>query len=460
MDHVAVFDIGKTNLKLSVASRAGAILETVSVANAPQPGPPYAHPDLAAQETWLLDHLAAFARRWPIGAIIPCAHGLAGVLVDDAGPVMPMIDYEQPIPPAIARRYRDLADLYAERGSPILLGAAHLAQQLVWLEEAWPDAVARARFLLPLAQYWAWRLSGVAATELTQLGAQSHLWDVRAGRWTSLVARRGWARLMPPLRPAWARLGGLRPEIAGRTGLAPDTAVLCGIHDSSANFYRYQAAGLRDLAVISTGTWIVGLSGRFDAATLREDRGMTVNSDVEGHTLAGVLTMGGREFAAVAGDAARGPPAEARTVARVIETGTMALPAFGPDDALFPGRAGAGRIVGEGAGDAPGRRALAVIYAALLTDLCLDLLGGEGLAVLDGSSLADPLYAALIAALRPGQRIATNAEPYGTAAGAALLADHATRITAAAVTLRDPAPFAHPGLAAYRAHWRRQVVQS
>ncbi|PJN92560.1 hypothetical protein CNY89_28645, partial [Amaricoccus sp. HAR-UPW-R2A-40] len=46
------------------------------------------------------------------------------------------------------------------------------------------------------------------------------------------------------------------PEIAARTGLSPSTRVISGIHDSSANFYRYQAAGLTDFTVISTGTWI------------------------------------------------------------------------------------------------------------------------------------------------------------------------------------------------------------
>ena len=57
-----------------------------------------------------------------------------------------------------------------ERGSPIMAGAAHLARQLLWLELEWPEAVARGRWFLGGPQYWAWRLSGVAAAELTYLG--------------------------------------------------------------------------------------------------------------------------------------------------------------------------------------------------------------------------------------------------------------------------------------------------
>ena len=59
-------------------------------------------------------------------------------------------------------------------------------------EMEWPEAVARARHFLGGPQYWAWRFSGAAATELTYLGAQSHLWDVRR---TALHADRRRARL-------------------------------------------------------------------------------------------------------------------------------------------------------------------------------------------------------------------------------------------------------------------------
>jgi hypothetical protein len=229
--------------------------------------------------------------------------------------------------------------------------------------------------------------------------------------------------------------------------------VLCGIHDSSANFYRYEAAGLRDLTVISTGTWIVGLSDRFDGALLREDRGMTCNADVAGRPLAGILTMGGREFEMLAGDA-RQAQTDPRAVARVIEAGTMALPSFGADDALFPGTRQKGRIIGKAPGDATGRRALAILHVALLTDLCLDRLGGTDLAVLNGSFVTDPLYPSLVAALRPAQRVLTSAEPYGTGAGAAMLAGHAARRSPETVALDPPAPLRHAGLARHRDRWR------
>jgi sugar (pentulose or hexulose) kinase len=453
MSNVAVLDIGKTNIKLSAATRDGAILETVSTANVTLAGPPYRHPDLAGIEDWLFRELPPLARRHSIGAFVACGHGSAGVLVGESGPVMPMIDYENDVPALVNDAYRDLAGSVEERGSPVMAGAAHLARQLLWLELHWPEALARGRFFLGGPQYWAWRLSGVAASDLTYLAAQSHLWNIPERRFTGIVGRRGWQRLIPKIRPAWEALGPLQPDLARRLGLRSEIDVLCGIHDSSANFYRYQQAGLADLAVISTGTWIVGLSDSFAPDALAATGGMTWNADVFGRPLTGMLAMGGRDFSAIAG---KGPtvPVNPRTVARLAQAGTFALPTFAFDDGPFPGSAGRGRIAGPPPPDAEERRALALLYVALLTDTCLDLMGCAATTVLDGSFVKDPLYASLVAAMRPGRRTLYSIDGYGTAAGAALLAGHETRDRPADVALQIAAPLQIPGLEDYRKRWR------
>src|SRR5688500_19055988 len=126
MSNVAVLDIGKTNIKLSAATRDGAILETVSTANVTRDGPLYRHPDLAGIEDWLFRELPLLARRHFIGAFVACGHGSAGVLVGESGPVMPMIDYENDVPAAVNDAYAMLAGSVEERGSPFMAGAAHL----------------------------------------------------------------------------------------------------------------------------------------------------------------------------------------------------------------------------------------------------------------------------------------------------------------------------------------------
>lgn len=51
---IAVFDVGKTNGKLSMVSPDGGIIETRSLPNATVDVPPWRRHDLAGTEAWLL----------------------------------------------------------------------------------------------------------------------------------------------------------------------------------------------------------------------------------------------------------------------------------------------------------------------------------------------------------------------------------------------------------------------
>lgn len=448
-----VLDVGKTNVKLFAIDAAGAVAETRSTPNRVIDGPPYRHHDLAGIEAWLMKALAELAQRHKIEAIVPCAHGGAGVLVGPDGPALPMMDYEQTPPPAIDAAYRAEADGFRERGgSLVMLGAAHAARQLLWMEAIAPETVAGARAFLHTPQYWSWRLSGVMADEVTSAAAQSHLWCAPDRRPAAILARRGWDRLMPPRRPAWATLGPIRPEIAARAGLDPAVRVVSGIHDSSANFYRYQAAGLTDFTVVSTGTWIVALTDRPGVDFDRARPGVSCNAAVDGAPVPGMLAMGGREFAAVAGEA-RGP-ADRAALARIVAADAVALPCFGDDEGLFPGRARRGALLGAAPDD---RFTLAVLYAALLTAEILDALPSARTVVIDGAFVRDPLYGALAQALLPGSRVLVNPDSAGQATGAALLARHEARTAPAPLALQAPDLAGLPDLAAYRARWRARI---
>ena len=459
MTRVAVLDVGKTNVKLSVADADGLIRETLSTANLVLPAPPYRHHDVLALEEWAIGALRELGSRHAISAIVPCGHGSGGVLVDETGPAMPMIDYEDEPPAGVTARYRELVGGYRGRGTPIMLGASHAARQMLWLETGWPDVFARAKYFLGLPQYWAFRLSGVAASEFSMFGAQSHLWNVPARRFAPIVAACGWADKIPPLAPAWATLGTLKPDLVRRTGLPETTRVLCGIHDSSANFYRYQAAGLSGMTVVSTGTWIVALSDETPPEALDEARGMHCNADPFGNPLAGALCMGGREFFLVARDQPANARVDPSVLAALVARETHAVPFFGEEDGLLPGRSRRGYVSGPPPEGAAERRAIALLLAVLLTDLLLDALGSAGTVILDGTFVSDPLYPALVAALRPEQRIEFNLHGYGTAAGAALLAGHETRTAPAPLALQTPARLDMPGLPDYRARWRALAME-
>jgi sugar (pentulose or hexulose) kinase len=454
---VAVLDIGKTNLKLLLIENGREILAQRSVPNRALPGPPWLHVDLEAIERWLLASLGELAGVAPLEAFVAAGHGSGGVLVDESGPVLPPIDYDEQPPPEIMAEHERLAPPYLERGSPHLAGASHLVRQLIWAERRFPERVAAARWLLPFPQYWAWRLGGRAVGEVSMLGAQSQLWSPLDGRFTALAESSGWRRLVPPIVPAWEVVGHLRPDVARATGLPVGMAVLAGVHDSTANLYRYQEAGLGDATLLSTGTWIVGMSGTAGADRLDEARGMTVTSDVRGRPVVGLLAMTGREHARIRGDAEGAATVEA--LARVIAGGTLALPGFCEFDGIFPGSAGRGRLIGAAPSAPPLRVALATLYAALVGEVCLDLLGAGGTVVVDGGFATDPAFAGILAALRPEQTVLVEKAGGGTAFGGALLWTHERRTGPVPLALAlTPAPaVALPGLCAYRARWREAV---
>ena len=453
---VAVLDVGKSNVKLSAVTAEGHVLETLTLPNATLPGPPWRHHDIAAQNVFVLDGLAALARRHPLRHFVASGHGSGGMLVGadpDAtgtGLVLPMIDYEQPLPPGLDAAYAPQSGGFFDRGSAVMMAATHTARQMFWAETAEPRAFARARWCLGIPQYWAWRLTGRAVSEASILGAQSQLWNVRDQCWSPIVAARGWGRLLPPMVRAADDLGPIRPDLARRHGLPP-LRVHAGAHDSSVSFFRYQAAGLRDFVLMSTGTWIVCFADRLDLARLDEARGMTCNADMTGAPLGGVLTMGGREYAAVAGDQPEGALARPDSLARLVAQGSMALPTFGSNDGQFPGTAGRGRIIGPPPATAEDRHALAVLYTALLAVTCAEMLDPARPWVLDGSFLRDPAFAGLVAALRPGRLTLTAPENYGIAAGAALLCRPPGILP---LDLAEARPLDLPDLIPYAARWR------
>jgi hypothetical protein len=107
---VAVLDVGKSNVKLSACTAEGHVVETLALPNPVLPGPPWRHHDLAALNRFVLDGLADLARRHPLTDFVASGHGSGGLLVaedpdqDGTGLVLPMVDYEQPLPPGLAER--------------------------------------------------------------------------------------------------------------------------------------------------------------------------------------------------------------------------------------------------------------------------------------------------------------------------------------------------------------------
>ena len=441
-DALIVLDIGKTNAKLALIDACGRVLAERRRPNTVRADGPYPHLDTDGLWDWMLATCRSFATQAHVSAIVPVTHGATAALVDDAGLVLPVLDYEAELPGV---DYAALRPAYGETLSPGLPAGLNLGRQLAWLQARFPADFGRARHILMYPQYWAWRLCGAAASEATSLGCHTDLWDPRAQTYSSLVARMGWTASMPPPAPADAVLGTLRPEVAAATWLPADCEVLCGIHDSNASLLRY--LGNDEGTVLSTGTWMIAAA--FGAALdgLREEADMLANTNALGRPVACMRFMGGREFGELAGAA----PVTCGfdDIERLVARGALALPCFAATGGPFAGRTGS--IEGPPPADARERYALATLYCVLMTDYCLDALGAAGPLAVEGSFTANPWFGPLLAALRPQQAVSYSDDASGTTCGGWMLRyrDAAPPGSSAAVAARAPS-----GLDAYRARWR------
>jgi sugar (pentulose or hexulose) kinase len=448
---VAVLDIGKTNVKLALFAPDGTILWERSTPNRVRPGPPYPHADVEAIWAFLIDALREANGAHRVEAIVTTTHGCAGALIDEKGLVLPVLDYEFAGLDEIEPSYAPLRPPYALTLAPKLPGGLNLGKQIAWQEARFPDAFARARHYLTYPQYWAWRLSGIAASEVTMLGAHTELWEPLAGRYSSLAAALDLTRLTAPFRPAWESLGAVEADVAAATGLDPTTRVLNGVHDSNASLLPHLAFRRPPFTIVSTGTWVILMAVGLGVEALRDEDDMLANVDVEGRPTACARFMGGREYSAIVGEA-RGP-LDADELARDVERGAMALPCFAPQGGPFARRRGEMR----GDFSDADRPALATLYVALMTDLMLTRLGAEsGDLIVEGGFVANPAFGPTLAALRPRQRVLAGGDAAGAARGAALLAQWPPK-SGVAPGQTAVAPAVIPGLDAYREAWSRAI---
>ncbi len=459
-DATVVLDIGKTNVKLTLVDAAGVTLTERRMPNTVLTGEPYPHHDTERIWTWMLGTLRELGGLGRIGAIVPVTHGATAALVDEAGLVLPVLDYEfagpdqlwseyeSALPEDISARYAGVRPAFGATCSPSLPAGLNLGRQLAWQASRFPEQFARTRHILMYPQYWAWRLCGVAAGEVSSLGCHTDLWQPQTQTYSSLLAYMGWSALMPPLREAGAVLGPLLPALVQLTGLPTDCKVLCGIHDSNASLLRYLDGGVG--AVLSSGTWLIAASFNTALDRLDEQADMLANTNARGAPVACMRFMGGREFAALAGSApVVCAPGDLETM---VAQGSLALPCFAESGGPFSGRSG--MIIGPAPASDMQRYALATLYCALRCDYCLDALEATGAVAVEGSLTGNPYFAGVLAALRPGQSILVSNDTSGTTYGGWLL----HRGGAPRDSAVDAAEALHfVGLDAYKARWRAQL---
>jgi len=449
---IAVLDIGKTNAKVVVLDCATG--EEISERRTPNrilPGPPYPHYDIGALWAFVLEALAGFAREPGFDAISITTHGASGVVLDaDGNLALPVLDYEHQYPEEIQKTYAVLRSPFSETFSPALSGGLNVGAQLHYQKTVFPAEFARVRTILTYPQYWAFRLTGIAVSEVTSLGCHTDLWRPRDGKYSSLVDRLGIRGLMAPVRSAFDVLGPVLPEIAQKIGLTKPVPVHCGIHDSNASLLAHLVGREPPFTVVSTGTWVVNFAVGGDLDHLDPERDTLANVDAYGRAVPSSRFMGGREFELLTAELGKlSPDAALAAMPKTIEKQITLLPNIATGSGPFPGHER--RWINDAGASTDQRWAAACLYLALMTETCLELIGARGPVLVEGPFSANPAYLQAMCSLL-GRDVTALPGSTGTSQGAALLAGILPRMKQG-----SPAPPPAWDMKPYRSVWRSSL---
>ena len=302
------------------------------------------------------------------------------------------------IPPEVLAEYRAARDPFGVTGSPALPHGLNFGAQLWWLAQQ--GLLEGATSLVPWAQYWAWFLSGVAVSEVTSLGCHSDLWEPAAGAFSPMARRLGWDAKFAPLVRAGDVVGTLRPELAAVTGLSPSVL-------RAGRAARFQRGAPCCARVCASGAWRG--DGAFDRHLVCRDAAACEGwaGAAGGARLSGECRSGGPRgaFGAVHGRARDRADRRARlgsmrrTIRRRCWRRCRARAGGGHDAAADFGCRAAGRFPDLcGAldrrtfGQAIARRAAACLYAALVADAALDLIGARETLLVEGRFAAAEVF--------------------------------------------------------------------
>lgn len=454
---IAVLDVGRTNVKFAVLDLENrSEIVTATQPNRVLAGGPYPHFDVDATWAFFGDQMQAnVAAGHRIDGIAVSAHGSCMAVIGREGLALPVLDYEHDGPDELASAYDEVRPDFADTLSPRLPKGFNAGAQLFWLQRRFPEAFAGARAIVTYAQYWLWRMTGVASNEITSVGCHTDLWDTPRGTWSVLAESQGWVAKLAPLHAATVPFGMLRRELARDWGLPEPIVVAGGLHDSNASLVPHLIDREPPFTVISTGTWAISFAVGATPAALDERRDTLANINIFGDPVPAARFKGGRELSiATGGDVIAVDPA---TLGAVLEKQVMLLPSVAPDSGPFPGIEAA--WLPAAGGMTPAERYCAVcLYLALMSETCLDLIAARGPTIVDGPFSANPVYRDALAALTGRDVVWSQDSTIGPGLGAALLFD-----IQGGVSRRPAAPFAtatgwtgaaKTAFAGYRARWR------
>jgi sugar (pentulose or hexulose) kinase len=417
---IAVIDIGKTNAKVALVD--GALRAEIAIRKMPnvvRRDGPYPHFDAEALWRFIVSSLADLNRERAIDAISVTTHGAAAVLLRrDGSLALPILDYEHDGPDETLVAYGAVRPDFTESGSPPLPVGLNLGAQIFWQSQKFASDFAAVAQILTYPQYWAYLLCGVAANEVSSLGAHTDLWNPHRRDYSSLVDTMGWRSLLAPLRPARTKLASLAPELAQAMAMRSAVPVFCGIHDSNASLLSHLDSEPAPFAVVSTGTWVISMAVGGPATGLDPARDTLINVNANGDAVPSARFMGGRELEILT----QGEKAEwtGDDVGQVLNSKLLFTPSAHPGSGPFSQRSG--RWHGAEKLTPARRHVASSFYLALMTSVGLDLISAQGDIIVEGPFAANQLYLEMLATASARNVRRSSDTSTGASIGAALLA--------------------------------------
>lgn len=379
---------------------------------------------------------AALGQR-PVAGIAVASIGESAVLIDDQGRALtPFIAW------ADRRTESQVATIVERIGRDrIFRNSGHAVEyfftlpKLMWMREHWPEAMGRARHILMMADWIAFRLSGEMATD-PSLASRTLYFDIVERRWRDdMLALAGLDATYPArVAASGSPLGPIRPEVAAAAGLAGSPVIGVGGHDHVLGAFAVgltepgtviNSIGTAEFMVLATGEPLTDphtIQRGYVQGALERDRRMS-------YVGGGLFNSGGAmEWARrLVGDIPHDELIAAASEVVAGSHGVVFLPNLGGGSPPDPDPLGHGAFIGLTPQTTPAR-----LYRAVLEGLAMQSrMMLDGMVTLDG---IDPprelrliggvsrnrLFLSIKASVL-GRPITVVDEPEATALGAALL---------------------------------------
>jgi xylulokinase len=238
-DVVLGLDVGTTNVKCLALEESGNIIAQASEPT-PQAHPKSGWTDFEPGPLW---EIACRAIRTVISQLQD-RKAVKGIAISSlAESIIPVDPQGEPLASAIAwfdLRTVEEYDFIRERiGYETLFRVSGITPdpmfslcKILWIKNHYPEAFQKARYWLLFADYIAFRLCGVAATD-PSLACRTLAYDLEHGDWSTEILEAAGVppSCLPPVRKSGSPLGRVTASSASATNLPATAVVSVGIHD-------------------------------------------------------------------------------------------------------------------------------------------------------------------------------------------------------------------------------------